>query len=218
MNQGELSLSERKKKKLYNNYGKKEEKAGAVRKESGERKVSSQPRILIMLDKLVEDAEFLYPYFRFQEEGYAVDVVAPKANETYVGKHGVPFTSNLSPDRVKIDVFDGLIIPGGRAPDYMRTNTGLVNIVKEAFLKGKVVAAICHGPQMLIEADVLRGKRVTCWKSVATDVKNAGAIFLDEAAVIDGNMVTSRSPTDLPTFCKETIGLLQKMGRSSENG
>ena len=92
----------------------------------------------------------------------------------------------------------------------MRTDEGLVNIVKEAFSKGKVVAAICHGPQMLIEADVLRGKRVTCWKSVITDVKNAGATFIDEAAVIDGNMVTCRSPADLPSFCKETIRLLQK--------
>lgn len=201
---------EDKKKKLYY-YGKKEKKTGEVRKEYAEGAVRSHRRILIMLDKGVEDSEFLYPYYRFQEEGYAVDVVASKANETYVGKHGVPFTSNLSPDQVKTEDFDGLIIPGGRAPDYMRTNKGLVKIVKETFVKGKVVAAICHGPQMLIEANVLRGKRVTCWKSVATDVKNAGAIFLNEAAVTDGNMVTSRSPADLPEFCKETIRLLQKM-------
>jgi protease I len=167
-------------------------------------------KILIMLDKGVEDVEFLYPFYRFQEEGYAVDVVASKANETYIGKHGVPMTSNLSPDDVKIEDYDGLIIPGGRAPDYMRINKELVNIVKDAFSKGKVVAAICHGPQMLIEANVLRGKRVTCWKSVITDVKNAGATFLDEAAVIDENLVTSRSPADLPSFCKETIRLLQK--------
>jgi protease I len=168
-------------------------------------------KILIMLDKGVEDAEFLYPYYRFQEEGYAVDVVASKANETYIGKHGVPLKSNLSPDKVKIRDYEGLIIPGGRAPDYMRTNKELVNIVKEAFSTGIVVAAICHGPQMLIEADLLKGKKVTCWRSVITDVKNAGAIFLDEAAVIDGNMVTSRSPADLPSFCKETIKLLQKL-------
>jgi len=197
-------------KKLYYYYGQKEKKAGEVRKESEEGVVLRQGRILIMLDKLVEDSEFLYPYYRFQEEGYIVDVVASKAHETYVGKHGVPFTSNLSPDRVLIDDFDGLIIPGGRAPDYMRTDKRLVDIVKEACQKGKVVAAICHGPQMLIEADVLRGRMVTCWKSVATDVKNAGAVFLDEAAVVDGNLVTSRSPADLPHFCRETIRLLRK--------
>ena len=131
-------------------------------------------RILIMLDRGVEDVEFLYPYYRFQESGYSVDVVASKANETYIGKHGVPLTSDLSPDEVRIEDYDGLIIPGGRAPDLMRVNKGLVNIVKDAVSKGKVVAAVCHGPQMLIEADVIRGKKVTCWKSVVTDVKNAG--------------------------------------------
>ncbi len=163
-----------------------------------------------MLDKGVEDAEFLYPYYRFQEEGYTVDVVASRANETYLGKHGVPLRSNLSPKEVNVENYDGLIIPGGWAPDYMRANNELVNIVKEAFSKGKVVAAICHGPQMLIEADVLRGRRVTCWKSVVTDVKNAGATFLDEKTVVDQNMVTSQSPKDLPSFCKETIRLLKK--------
>jgi len=167
-------------------------------------------KILIMLDKGVEDSEFLYPYYRFQEEGYTVDVVASRANETYLGKHGVPLKSNLSPREVKVENYDCLIIPGGWAPDYMRANNELVNIVKEAFSKGKVVAAICHGPQMLIEADVLRGRRVTCWKSVVTDVKNAGATFLDEKTVVDQNMVTSQSPLDLPSFCKETIMLLKK--------
>lgn len=171
-------------------------------------------KVLIMLDKGVEDVEFLYPFYRLQEEGYGVDVVASKAKETYAGKHGVPMQSDLSPHDVKIDEYDGLIIPGGRAPDYMRTNVGLVNIVKKAFVRGKVVAAICHGPQMLIEADVLRGKRATCWKSVTTDLKNAGAKFIDEAAVVDGNMVTSRSPADLPNFCRETIGLLTKYAES----
>ena len=93
---------------------------------------------------------------------------------------------------------------------YKRQNKGLVNIVKEAYEKGKVIAAICHGPQMLIEADILRGKKATCWKSVITDLKNAGATFIDESAVVDGNIVTSRFPADLPRFCQETIKLLKK--------
>lgn len=88
-------------------------------------------RILIMLDMGVEDVEFLYPYYRFQEEGYTVDVVASKAHETYMGKHGVPLNSDLSPEEVNIDDYDGLIIPGGRAPDRMRINRGLANIVKK---------------------------------------------------------------------------------------
>jgi len=167
-------------------------------------------KVLIMVDEGVEDVEFLYPYYRFQEEGYQVDVVASKAKETYLGKHGVPIKSDLSPKEVNIDDYDALIIPGGRAPDRMRINEGLVNIVKEAYKKDKIIAAVCHGPQMLIEADVLRGKKATCWKSVATDLKNAGATFIDAPAVVDGRLVTSRFPSDLPKFCQETIKLLER--------
>lgn len=166
-------------------------------------------KILIMVDEGVEDVEFLYPYYRLQEEGYKVVVLASKAKATYLGKHGVPITSEISPADVDIEEYDGLIIPGGRAPDKMRVNKDLVKIVKEAYGKGKVVAAVCHGPQMLIEADVLRGKKATCWKSVATDLKNAGATFIDAPVVVNGNLVTSRMPADLPKFCKEIIRLLE---------
>jgi protease I len=171
----------------------------------------SMRKVLIMVENGVEDTEFLYPYYRFQEEGYKVDVVAPKAKETYVGKHGVPIRPDFSPEEVNIEEYDALIIPGGKAPDRMRINEGLVKIVKEAYEKGKVIAAICHGPQMLIEADILRGKRATCWKSVTTDLKNAGAIFVDAPVVVDGNLVTSRFPPDLPQFCKETLKLLKSL-------
>jgi protease I len=167
-------------------------------------------KVLIMLDEGVEDVEFLYPYYRFQEEDYKVDVVASKAKETYIGKRGVPMRSDLSPEEIKIEDYDALIIPGGRAPDKMRVNKGLVNMVRDAYVKGKVIAAICHGPQMLIEADLLRGRKATCWKSVMTDLKNAGANFVDAPAVVDGKLVTSRSPDDLPKFCQETIKLLKK--------
>jgi protease I len=166
-------------------------------------------KILMLLDNGAEDSEFVYPYFRFQEEGYKVEVVGAKANETYIGKHGVPLKSDLSPEQVKLEAYDALI-PGGRAPDIMRTNKALVQIVKDAHTKHKVIAAVCHGPQMLIEADILRGKRATCWKSVATDLKNAGATFVDVPVVVDGNIVTSRMPADLPQFCKEAIKLLKE--------
>jgi protease I len=163
-----------------------------------------------MVDEGVEEVEFIYPYYRFQEEGYKVDIIASKAEETYMGKHGIPIKSDLSPKEVSVDEYDAVIIPGGRAPDRMRVNEGLVDIVKEAYKKGKIIAAVCHGPQMLIEADILRGKKATCWKSVITDLKNAGAIFIDEPAVVDGNIVTSRFPSDLPKFCQETIKLIKK--------
>jgi protease I len=110
---------------------------------------------------------------------------------------------------VHIDEYEGVIIPSGRAPDRMRVNKGLVDIVKEANQREKIIAAICHGPQMLIEADIIRGRKATCWKSVVTDLKNAGASFVDKSAVVDGNFVTSRSPADLPDFCREIIKLLK---------
>lgn len=165
---------------------------------------------MIMVEEGVEEAEFLYPYYRFQEEGYKMDIVGSKAKRTYNGKHGVPFTSDLSPKEVDIEEYDAVIIPGGRAPDIMRINEGLVNIIKQAHKKGKIIAAVCHGPQMLIEADIVRGKKATSWKSVATDLKNAGATFVDAPVVVDGKLVTSRMPADLPKFCQETIKLLKK--------
>jgi protease I len=163
-----------------------------------------------MVEEGVDDAEFLYPYYRFQEEGYKMTIVGSKAKKTYNGKHGVPFMSDLSPKEVDIEEYDAVIVPGGRAPDIMRTNEGLVNIIKQAYKKGKIIAAVCHGPQMLIQADIIRGKKATSWKSVATDLKNAGATFVDSPVVVDGKIVTSRMPADLPKFCQETIKLLKK--------
>ena len=120
----------------------------------------------------------------------------------------MPFTSELSPAEVELDDYDAVVIPGGQAPDRMRIHQDLVQMVKEANSKGKVIAAICHGPQMLIEADIVRGKTVTSWPSVLTDLRNAGANVVDEPSVVDGNIVTSRSPYDLPAFCRATISLL----------
>ena len=168
-------------------------------------------KILILLENGVEDSEFIYPYYRFQEEGYKMEIVAPNAKKEYIGKHGVPFTSELSPTEVNLDDYDALIIPGGQAPDRMRIHRDLVELVSEAHSKGKVIAAVCHGPQMLIEADIIRGKSATSWFSVRTDLKNAGAKVVDEAAVVDGNLVTSRSPADLPDFCRATIKLLKEV-------
>jgi len=167
-------------------------------------------KILVLTDNGFEDRELMYPYYRFQEAGYQVVVVGPKAKETYNGEHGLTITSDLSPADVNIDDYVAVIVPGGRAPDRMRLNKGLVKIVKDAARKGKVIAAVCHGAQLLIEADVVKGKRMTCYMSVATDLKNAGAIYLDRSAVVDGKFVTSRFPADLPDFCRETLKVLGK--------
>ena len=167
-------------------------------------------KVLIIVENEFEDVELLYPFYRFQEAGYHVDVVGPKAKETYSGKHGIPIASTKAPDDVDLEEYEAIIVPGGRAPDRMRIRSGLVQLVKEANEKGLVIASICHGPQLLIEADIVRGKRLTCYRSVATDVKNAGGKYLDEAVVVDGNLVTSRFPPDLPVWCRETLKLLKK--------
>ena len=166
-------------------------------------------KVLLFVENGFEDRELIYPYYRFQEAGYKVDVVGPRARVTYNGEHGLRMESNLSPNDVNIDDYVALIIPGGRAPDRMRTNKGLINLTKEASQKEKVIAAICHGPQLLIEAGVVKGKKATCYVSVSSDLKNAGGIYLDKSVVVDGNLVTSRFPADLPNFCREALKLLE---------
>ncbi len=168
-------------------------------------------KVLILTDDGVEDREMAYPYYRMQEAGYEVEVVGPQRGKTYTGGKGLPFTADLGPEDVRVDDYVAVIVPGGKAPDHLRTIPAMVNIVREAVQKDKVVAAVCHGPQVLIEADVLRGRRATCYVSVSTDLKNAGASYTDEPVVVDGNIVTSRMPGDLPAFCKATVELLSRV-------
>ncbi len=167
-------------------------------------------KVLLFIENGFEDKELMYPYYRFQEAGYKVAVVGPRAKVAYNGEYGLTMESDFSPKDVNIDDYVAIIIPGGRAPDHMRTNKGMVDLAKEASQKGKVIAAICHGAQLLIEADVLKGKKATCYVSVSTDLKNAGGIYLNKSVVVDGNLVTSRFPADLPNFCRETLKLLEK--------
>jgi protease I len=167
-------------------------------------------KALVLIDNGFQEAELLVPYFRLQEAGFKVDLVGSKAKETYVGDNGYRLVADLAAENVKIGEYDAVIVPGGRAPDRMRTKKPLVNLVKSAFEKGKVIAAICHGPQMLIEADVVRGRKVTSYVAVATDLRNAGADWEDRSVVVDGNLVTSRVPPDLPDFCREILKLLKK--------
>jgi protease I len=166
-------------------------------------------KVLIFVENGFEDREFMYPYYRLQEAGYEVKVVGPKAKEGYRGEYGLTATSDFAPQDVTIDDYAAIIVPGGRAPDRMRINEGLVDLARAAAQKGKVVAAICHGAQLLIEADVVRGKKATCYASVATDLKNAGGNYQDSSVVVDGNLVTSRFPADLPYFCQKTLEVLR---------
>lgn len=165
------------------------------------------PDIIMLIENGYEDAEALYPFYRVQEAGHKVTVVGPKAG-AYHSKHGYPIEAKKAADEVKASDFKGLIIPGGQAPDRMRIHPSMVKLVKDAFDKGLVVGAICHGAQVLIEADVLKGKKATCYISVRTDLKNAGGNYVDAPVVIDGRLVTSRHPGDLPDFGRALVEML----------
>jgi protease I len=173
-------------------------------------------KVLIFIENGFEDSEFVYPYYRFQEAQFKVDIVAPVANKEYTGKHGLRFKSNMAPEEVKIDEYDALIVPGGFAPDRLRINKKIVKLIQEANKKNKIIAAICHGPQLLIEAKIVKGKKMTSYASVSTDLKNAGATYIDEPVVKDQNIITSRHPKDLPHFCKATINSLTNMKKNDQ--
>ncbi len=164
---------------------------------------------IVLLESGFQEAELIYPYYRMQEAGYDVDLVSEKKGEVYEGEYGYKFKSDKAAKDVDPSNYEFLIIPGGRGPDRMRIKEDIVELVGKAVENDLVIAAICHGAQVLIEADVVKGKKATCWKSVGTDLKNAGANYVDEEVVVDGKLVTSRMPPDLPAFTKEILDLLE---------
>jgi protease I len=161
-------------------------------------------KALIIAAEGVEDLEFYYPFFRLLEEGIAVDVAGIEPGTVH-GKTGYPVKIGLSVKDVKVEEYGLLVIPGGKAPENLRTNYEAVQLVNKCSSKAMVIAAICHGPQLLISANLLKGKNVTCYKSVKDDVIAAGAKYIDQEVVIDGKLITSRTPEDLPAFCREII-------------
>ncbi len=165
-------------------------------------------RIAILVAKDYEDSEFWYPYYRMMEAGAEVVVVGTADSDDVVAsKHGRPAEIDLRADLAleEVDELDGLIVPGGWAPDRLRRCENTLELVRAVFEGEKTVAAICHGPQVLISADVVRGRRMTSAPAIKDDMRNAGAVWVDEEAVVDGKMVSSRSSPDLPAFCRETI-------------
>lgn len=166
-------------------------------------------KVYLLIEDLFEDVEVIYPYYRLIEEGYSVQVVGPVENKEYKGKKGIVIKSDISASKADLKDVAAIIIPGGYAPDRMVRHEEMVNIVKKAHEQCKILAAICHGPLMLVEADVIKGKKVTGFKSIITILKLAGGEFIDKAAVTDGDIITSRSPEDLPSFCKSLILMLK---------
>jgi protease I len=167
-------------------------------------------KVAILVENLYEDLEFWYPYYRLKEAGAEVTVVGSGSAELYKGKHGLEAKPQTSADKVSSKEFDGLVIPGGYSPDYMRRYKSMVGLVKAMNDEGKPIAAICHAGWMLVSAGVAKGRTMTCFSSIKEDVINAGANYVDRSVVTDRNLITSRFPADLPDFCRELIVALEK--------
>jgi protease I len=161
-------------------------------------------QVAVLAEDLYEDLELWYPVLRFREAGAMVTIVGGGGTR-YTSKYGYPVTPDASAEKVNVSDFDAVIIPGGYAPDRMRRHNAMVDLVRNMFKEGKVVAAICHGGWMLVSADVLRDRKATCFFAIKDDLVNAGARYEDSEVVRDGNLVTSRKPEDLPAFCRTII-------------
>jgi protease I len=165
-------------------------------------------KALIISADNFEDTELLYPYYRFREEGFEADIASFKKGPIK-GKHGYEIDANKSLGDIVPDQYDILILPGGKAPETIRKDKNAVGIAKHFFQSNKPVSAICHGPQILITAGLLKGRHVTCYKSVGQEMKDAGAVYTDKEVVVDGNLVTSRQPSDLPAFMREIMKIIR---------
>jgi protease I len=167
-------------------------------------------KVVLLVENNYQELEFWVPYYRLKEEGVEVTVVGSGSSRTYTSKYGYPVEAGKEAKEIDISKYDGVVIPGGYAPDMMRRYPEMVRIVREAYQKGKVVAAICHAGWMLASAGILKGRKVTGVSAIKDDLVNAGASYLDEEVVRDGNLITSRKPDDLPAFCREIVNALAK--------
>ncbi len=167
-------------------------------------------RIAVIVDDYFEDVEYSLPVKRFKEAGHDVVNVGLKEGKTVKGKkEELPVEIEEKVDKSAVKEFDALLIPGGYSPDKLRSHFEAVEFVKEFMESGKPVFSICHGPQLLITADVLKGRTLTGWKSIVQDIKNAGAKYVDSDVVEDGNLITSRGPSDLEVFVKTSLSKLE---------
>ena len=165
-------------------------------------------KVLIITGPFFEDIEVQYPYYRLKEEGYEVIIAAPERGRVE-GKHGYVINADLAFDEVSPDEYDALVVPGGRAPERVRLYDSAKSIVKHFFEQNKPVATICHGPQVLISAGVVKGRKGTSYVGVRDDLIVAGVEYLDEPVVVDGNWVSSRHPGDLDVWMREFIKVVE---------
>jgi len=167
-------------------------------------------RIAILAEEGFEDSQLIEPIRAMKNAGARVLILGTGSQQSYKGKRGrITVTVDATTDKVNAEDLDAIIVPGGYAADKMRLHQSMVDLVAKAYDLGKVIAAICHGPQLLISSEIVRGRRVTSWPSVAVDLRNAGADWVDAPVVQDKNLITSRKSADLPRFNKAIIQALR---------
>lgn len=171
----------------------------------------TRKKIAILVDTMYQEMEVWYPYYRFQEAGAECVFAAAEAGKVYSSKLGYPAAAHISYDALSADDFDGVVIPGGYAPDYIRRHPKALQFVRDMDEQSKLVASICHGAWVLCSADILKGRRATCFFAIKDDVIHAGAEYEDAEVIIDQNLVTSRKPEDLPAFTRASIKVLIEM-------
>jgi len=174
-----------------------------------------QSAVLAFLDDIYEDLELWHPKLRLEESGYTVRLAAPEI-KSYSGKHGYPAKADLTLEEARSADFVGLLIPGGFMPDKLRRDTKVLSLTREFFEQGKLVAFICHGGWIPISAKILKGRKATGSRGIKDDLENAGAIWVDEPVVVDGNLVSSRTPVDLPHFAKAMVQFLDADARTRQ--
>ncbi len=160
----------------------------------------SGKRVAVLVEQQYQELEVWYPVYRLREAGCAVTLVGPEAGKVYPSKLGYPAKADAAAADVSAADFDAVVIPGGFAPDYIRRHEPMLKLVRDAAAAGKPVAAVCHGPWVLCSTPALRGRKATCFHSIKDDVVNAGATYVDREVAVDGNVITSRQPDDLPAF------------------
>ncbi|MBN2136367.1 MAG: type 1 glutamine amidotransferase [Sedimentisphaerales bacterium] len=169
----------------------------------------AKPRIAVMVDEMYQVLEVWYPYYRLKEAGFDVNFVAAEANKQYHSKEGYPCLSDTAAGRANAADYDCMVVPGGFAPDFMRRSQEVIKFARDLVDAGKVIAAICHGGWLLCSTNAYKGKKATCFMAIKDDITNAGAEYVDAECVVDGNLITSRMPDDLPAFCTAVIDALK---------
>jgi len=171
--------------------------------------VMEDKKIAVLVEQMFNTQEFWYPYYRLKEAGAEVVVVGSGSALSYTGKSGTEVKPDVIADSISAADFDGVVIPGGYAPDFMRRYPKMVQLIKDLSESGKMVAAICHAGWVLASAGILKGKTVTSCSAIKDDMIHAGASWVDQEVVIDGKLITSRTPDDLPVFMKAVIKALR---------